>query len=129
MEVKKRKRVQYLSAGILDIYGFEIYRENSSEQLCINYCNEKLQQLFTELLLKNKQDDYSQEGLNLEPISFFNNKIICDLFEGRPGIFPVIDECILLAESDVELLDSLDRHLGKHPNYSSANTNKVLLTF
>lgn len=47
--------------GILDIYGFEIFRKNSFEQFCINFCNEKLQQLFIELTLKQEQEEYLRE--------------------------------------------------------------------
>jgi hypothetical protein len=41
--------------GILDIYGFEIFQQNGFEQFCINYVNEKLQQIFIELTLKAEQ--------------------------------------------------------------------------
>ena len=41
--------------GILDIYGFEIFHKNGFEQFCINYVNEKLQQIFIELTLKAEQ--------------------------------------------------------------------------
>ena len=45
----------FLTLGILDIYGFEIFQKNGFEQFCINYVNEKLQQIFIELTLKVEQ--------------------------------------------------------------------------
>lgn len=46
---------QVINIGILDIYGFEIFDRNGFEQFCINYVNEKLQQIFIELTLKAEQ--------------------------------------------------------------------------
>ena len=51
--------------GLLDIYGFEIFHKNNFEQFCINYCNEKLQQLFIELTLKQEQEEYRREQIEV----------------------------------------------------------------
>ncbi|KAK2837303.1 hypothetical protein Q5P01_014515 [Channa striata] len=79
--------------GLLDIYGFEVFYVNSFEQFCINYCNEKLQQLFIQLTLKAEQEEYEAEDIEWEPVQFFNNKIICDLVEEKHrGIISILDE-------------------------------------
>lgn len=80
--------------GVLDIYGFEIFEKNGFEQFCINYVNEKLQQYFIELTLKAEQEEYNREGIQWTPIKYFNNKIVCDLIEGKkpPGIFSLLDD-------------------------------------
>ncbi|CAF99593.1 unnamed protein product, partial [Tetraodon nigroviridis] len=46
---------QEFNIGVLDIYGFEIFQKNGFEQFCINFVNEKLQQIFIELTLKAEQ--------------------------------------------------------------------------
>jgi len=51
--------------GILDIYGFEVLKQNYFEQFCINYANEKLQQLFNSHVLKSEQQEYLNEGLQV----------------------------------------------------------------
>ncbi|EGF34557.1 hypothetical protein AAULH_14221, partial [Lactobacillus helveticus MTCC 5463] len=53
--------------GILDIYGFEIFEHNSFEQICINYVNEKLQQIFIQLTLKTEQEEYAREQIQWTP--------------------------------------------------------------
>ena len=66
---------QLLNIGILDIYGFEIFQKNGFEQFCINFVNEKLQQIFIELTMKAEQEEYVQEGIKWKPIEYFNNQV------------------------------------------------------
>ena len=69
---------------------------SSFEQFCINYCNEKLQQLFIELVLKQEQEVYMKEGIEWQHVDYFNNKVICDLVEEQhKGILAILDEACL----------------------------------
>ena len=96
--------------GILDIYGFEIFEHNSFEQICINYVNEKLQQIFIQLTLKAEQDEYVQEQIKWTPIDYFNNKVVCDLIEAtrpQPGLFAALNDSIKTAHADSEAADQV----------------------
>ncbi|KAG8122494.1 hypothetical protein E2320_017991 [Naja naja] len=111
--------------GLLDIYGFEVFQHNSFEQFCINYCNEKLQQLFIELTLKSEQEEYEAEGIAWEPVQYFNNKIICDLVEEKfKGIISIL-------ATDTTFLEKLEETIKSHPHFlthklADAKTRKSL---
>ncbi|XP_063150653.1 unconventional myosin-Ic isoform X3 [Candoia aspera] len=120
--------------GLLDIYGFEVFQHNSFEQFCINYCNEKLQQLFIELTLKSEQEEYEAEGIAWEPVQYFNNKIICDLVEEKfKGIISILDEeCLRPGDAtDMTFLEKLEETIKNHPHFlthklADAKTRKSL---
>ncbi|QIW95873.1 hypothetical protein AMS68_001391 [Peltaster fructicola] len=95
------------SIGILDIYGFEIFERNSFEQLCINYVNEKLQQIFIQLTLKTEQEEYAREQIQWTPIKYFDNKVVCELIEEKrpPGVFAALNDACATAHADPTAAD------------------------
>ncbi|KAM7332177.1 hypothetical protein ACRRTK_008885 [Alexandromys fortis] len=116
--------------GLLDIYGFEVFDKNGFEQFCINYCNEKLQQLLIERTLKAEQAEYESEGIEWEPVQYFNNKIICDLVEERHrGIMSILLSCLFIGKdeecirpgpaTDLSFLEKLEEKVGKHAHFQT----------
>ncbi|XP_056108200.1 unconventional myosin-Ib isoform X4 [Rhinichthys klamathensis goyatoka] len=127
-QTKKPKKVM----GVLDIYGFEIFEDNSFEQFIINYCNEKLQQIFIELTLREEQEEYVREGIEWTNIEYFNNAIICDLIENnKNGILAMLDEECLRpgTVTDETFLDKLNTVCAEHQHFESRQSkNSKFLT-
>uniref|UniRef100_A0A671YBY2 Myosin IH n=1 Tax=Sparus aurata TaxID=8175 RepID=A0A671YBY2_SPAAU len=88
--------------GLLDIYGFEVFYVNSFEQFCINYCNEKLQQLFIQLTLASEQEEYEAEGIEVIPNHIHTGDEECL----RPG-----------DATDLTFLERLEDKMGNHPHF------------
>ncbi|KAM6565183.1 hypothetical protein CsatB_025181 [Cannabis sativa] len=89
--------------GVLDIYGFESFKNNSFEQFCINFTNEKLQQHFNQHVFKMEQEEYIKEQINWSYIGYVDNQDVLDLIEKKPGgIIALLDEACMFPKSTYE---------------------------
>ncbi|CAF0971807.1 unnamed protein product [Brachionus calyciflorus] len=61
------------SINIIDIFGFEFFEQNSFENFCINYSNEKIHNYFMEINLKFEIEEYSKDGIKLSNIDYKDN--------------------------------------------------------
>ncbi|XP_015251832.1 PREDICTED: unconventional myosin-Ib isoform X12 [Cyprinodon variegatus] len=129
--IRAQAKTRHKVMGVLDIYGFEIFEDNSFEQFIINYCNEKLQQIFIELTLREEQEEYVREGIEWTNIEYFNNAVICDLIENNQnGILAMLDEECLRpgTVTDETFLDKLNTICAEHQHFESRlNKNSKFL--
>jgi myosin heavy subunit len=79
---------------ILDIFGFENFVRNSFEQLCINFANEKLHQLFLYTMFKAEEQVILRERVKLPAVEYCDNYRCLQLLEDMPkGVFHLLDTC------------------------------------
>ncbi|XP_037063348.1 unconventional myosin-IXa isoform X6 [Peromyscus leucopus] len=82
-----------LSIGVLDIFGFEDYENNSFEQFCINFANERLQHYFNQHIFKLEQEEYRTEGISWHNIDYIDNTCCINLISRKPtGLLHLLDE-------------------------------------
>lgn len=118
--------------GILDIAGFEIFDINSFEQICINYTNEKLQQLFNNTMFIMEQEEYQREGISKQSKAISENEKFTgiewdfiefglnlqptiDLIEKPMGILALLDEeCLFPKSTDKSFVEKLQKTHATH---------------
>ena len=103
--------------GILDIYGFEVFENNSFEQLCINFANEKLQQHFIVHTFEREQEMYRAEGIQWRAVEYSDNRDCLNLLEAKSaGLFATLDDVCRLPKASDELY--IERIYSEHRNKS-----------
>ncbi|KAJ9153639.1 hypothetical protein P3X46_027059 [Hevea brasiliensis] len=109
------------SINILDIYGFESFKNNSFEQFCINYANERLQQHFNRHLFKLEQEDYEGDGIDWTKVDFADNQECLNLFEKKPlGLLSLLDEESNFPNAtDLTFANKLKQHLSSSPHFKT----------
>merc|ERR1711976_738768 len=116
------KKVQYI--GCLDIAGFEIFDYNGFEQICINFCNEKLQQFFNQHMFVLEQEEYVREGIEWANVDFGMDLQKCiTMFEKPMGLLAILEEESLFPKAtDQSFAAKLHENLlGKEENFQKAN--------
>ncbi|XP_047281311.1 myosin-IIIa isoform X4 [Homo sapiens] len=82
-----------LSIGILDIFGFENFKKNSFEQLCINIANEQIQYYYNQHVFAWEQNEYLNEDVDARVIEYEDNWPLLDMFLQKPmGLLSLLDE-------------------------------------
>ena len=112
------KKIFYI--GCLDIAGFEIFDYNGFEQICINFCNEKLQQFFNQHMFVLEQEEYVREGIDWANVDFGMDLQKCiDMFEKPMGLLAILEEESLFPKAtDQSFASKLHEYLlGKCENF------------
>ena len=116
--------------GVLDIYGFESFKNNDFEQFCINLANEKLQQHFNQHVFKMEQEEYEKEAIDWSYIEFVDNQDILDMIEKKPsGIIAKLDETCQFPQAKAEdFATKLYQEMDKEPRFKKPKISQTAFT-
>ena len=109
--------------GLLDIFGFEIFDKNSFEQICINYTNEKLQELFNNYIFRLEQNEYTKEGIEWKNIDFPDNLECLSLLDKMFDM--IIEECLIPRGNDINLTGRMEEKFSNSKYYLVNNSQRV----
>ena len=118
----------FKNVGVLDIFGFEIFDQNSFEQFCINFANEHLQQFFVRHIFKLEQQEYNNESINWQHIEFTDNQNCLELLGQKPmNLFALLDEESKFPRgNNFTYLDKISFHHGNNILFKKPKNNSTI---
>ena len=125
----RSQREDLLTVGLLDIFGFENFKQNSMEQLMINIANEQIQFYFNQHIFKMEQQEYLNEEIPVSVVTFNDNRPLLDLLLSRPmGLLALLDEESHFPNAtDASLVEKFHNNL-KSPQYVRPKGNSLNFT-
>nr|KAG5713513.1 hypothetical protein BaRGS_025061 [Batillaria attramentaria] len=115
-----------LVTGLLDIFGFENFKSNSFEQLCINIANEQIQYYFNQHIFAWELAEYEKEEVDATQVTYVDNRPILDMFLSKPvGLLSLLDEESHFPKAtDQTLVDKFNQNI-KTAVYSRPKGNNL----
>ena len=113
--------------GLLDIFGFECFQKenNSIEQLCINYTNEQLQQLYIKDIFESDKAEFRREGLEdklyLLDATYKDNKDVIKLIK---IFFLKISDVTMEDKKIYDLVKNFDKFIKTDKLFKKVKENK-----
>ena len=122
--------------GMVDIFGFEIFKVNSFEQLCINFANEKLQQMFNRHTFTLEEKTYEDEGIEFKHIEFHDSQPLLNMLglpakgkKLRHSIYGCLDDITSTNQTDDKFLGLIKTRFGKKKKLLSTWCLSVLIEY
>ncbi|CBZ54561.1 hypothetical protein NCLIV_049900 [Neospora caninum Liverpool] len=94
--------------GMLDIFGFEVFKNNSLEQFFINITNEMLQKNFVDIVFDRESKLYRDEGISSKELVFTSNAEVIKILTAKNGsvLSALEDQCLAPGGSDEKFLSN-----------------------
>ena len=128
LDTKSDENFKYI--GLLDIFGFECFEkeQNSLEQLCINYTNEQLQQIYIKDIFESDKLDFKKEGLEdklyLLDATYKDNKDVIRLIK---LFFMKISDVTMEDKKIYDLVKDFDNLIKNDKAFQKVKENKFLV--
>ena len=131
MNLKPNVNKNYNSISILDIFGFENFDNNSFEQFCINFTNEKLLKLYNQYVFEREMKILEEDGLanQIRSIKPPANDAIIEVISGKLSLFSLINDLTMPPQfKDSDIFQSFQNKLSKSEHLKFDKTSQTKFT-